>query len=228
MKQPTGEQLHERLLNLPSRATGTPQIFYNFNRELIPSSSPGIMFVAGMLFSFSLATGLQDFYMPHFQNNSEPHAHSGVIAHLELPIIAAVFATTLSVTGYMLANQASAPAHKKELHKRNLMATGLGILPGALVGIMADLYSHRSHYDANPAAAFCAVGALTVLGFFAACIANCARPMPHSFSLTPRIGTRATGMRLPTIDEHPDKDLEDGTVHQFTPTTYKLQPPPRM
>ncbi len=50
MWQQHDEQFHVRLLNTQPGASGKPQIFYNFNRELMPSSSPGLMFIAGMLF----------------------------------------------------------------------------------------------------------------------------------------------------------------------------------
>ncbi|MDF1655670.1 MAG: hypothetical protein P1U34_11215 [Coxiellaceae bacterium] len=210
MRQPTAKLLRQNLLQ-PQSGQPADTFFQGHRPSPLPGITPGIMFIAGALFSFSLATGLQDLYMPHFQNSGEKHVHSSMIEHLELPIITTVFATMLSITSFVLAKQATLPGQKKELHKRNLIAAGLGILPGALVGIMADLYNHRSHYDSTRAAIFCGVSALTVLGFFAACVTNCTQPLPENHALPPRIGLGATGMPLPRIDEVDEENLEQGT-----------------
>ncbi|MDF1797033.1 MAG: hypothetical protein P1U63_10905 [Coxiellaceae bacterium] len=222
MMKPLDEQLQQQLLRpQPGQA---PNTFYQGHRDsLLTSLSPGFLFVATTLFSYSLTTGLQDFYMPTFQNSGEKPVRSSLLEHLELPVIAAVLGVMLSATGYMLAKQAPLPHHKKQLHQRNAIAAGLGVIPGILVGLFENLSSHRSHYNADAAAAFTGIGVLSIFGFCAGCLCNCMRDLNDRPPLPTKVGTPETAMYIPELD-----DAEKGGVQQLGATRYDLLPPPRM
>ncbi len=145
------------------------------------SSAPGWMFMASITLVAGVAVLLQDYYMPHFQihrDGSNPTPDRSLTDHLQVPVIMAMFSAGFAITGVLLAKSAPEPKQRRELHLRNAIAAGIGIIPGGLVGVLINLYNNKDAYNTNKAAGFSGGAAIMCLVFFAGCMANCSRDLP--------------------------------------------------
>lgn len=165
-----------------SQHTGTANVVRQFSEV-----APSIAFIGSMLLTFGLVTGFRHTLLKPLASNS----NTGSMGQRDA--LTAVCFSLLAAVAYTAAyrgthSTSSTPAiqqiDRRELRQRSLQNAGLGLIPGALTGVFAQLWLHPDQYDYLDAAAFCGVGAIALICFCACCLGNCLGDLPSEQAQT--------------------------------------------